>query len=65
MVKSNQFEIYIPPHKIQDAYDTDKDDSDLNMKNSDFLDNWQEFASWACTRYAGKNVIITIQVVKP
>lgn len=62
-MKSNQFEIKIPSNRVQDAFDT-PDNLDLNMQNSDFLDNWQEFASWAVTKFAGKNVVITIQVKK-
>jgi hypothetical protein len=63
-MKSNQFSLKIASNKVQEAYET-PDDLELNMSNSDFLDNFQVFASWLCTKYAGKEVVITVQVKKP
>ena len=62
-LKSNQFEIYIPSNRVQDAYTDHPDDLELNMKNSAFLDDYQVFNSWLCGKYAGKNVKITVQVI--
>jgi hypothetical protein len=62
-MKSNHYEIFIPCNRVQDAYDHPKD-LELNMELSNFLDNFQEITSEICRKYAGKNIVITVKVVK-
>jgi hypothetical protein len=62
-LKTNQYEIFIPCNRVQEAYER-PGDLELNMKNSNFLDNFQVVTSEICRKYAGKNIIITVQIKK-
>jgi hypothetical protein len=62
-MKSNQYEIEIASNKVQNAFDH-PDNVELNLKNSNFIDDWQCFQTWILNKYANKNVLITVQVLK-
>lgn len=62
-MKSNQYEIKIPCNRIQDAYEK-PENMELNIKNSDFVDEFQVITSDICTKCVGKNIRITVRVIK-
>jgi hypothetical protein len=62
-MKSNQYEIKIATERVQNAYDY-PNNIELNMKNSDFIDDFQVFQTWLFEKYAGENIMVTVQVLK-
>ena len=65
-MKSNQYSLKIASDRVQSAYDDGMKDlqGNLGSLNDQFNDDLQCFLSWMLERYAGKKVLITVQLSK-
>lgn len=63
-MKPNQYLLKIASNNVQAAFDDMNNPSKYSMECDAWIDDMQTFTSWLCMKYAGKKVVIIVQVQK-